>query len=92
MSIITPFLLRRFLNHSCEANLAVEEVAWDDGTTRLLFRALANIPSGAELTLDYAPEAALQPGDVAPPQPPTPGAQRCLCGTLSCRGWISEGF
>ncbi len=80
--------MRRFLNHSCEANLGVEEVACNDGSRRLLFRALVNIPALAELTLDYAPEASLHAGGAPLSQSPTPGAQRCLCRTSSCRGWI----
>ena len=72
----TPF---RYLNHRCEPNcmLHLLEVVYEDGTpapSEVHLEALADIPKGAELTIDYQWSAE--------------GAIKCLCGSEQCRGWV----
>lgn len=65
----------RFLNHSCEPNceLVVLEADETHDAEMALFTCRA-VDSGDELTIDYG-----WPAEYAIP---------CLCGELSCRGWI----
>jgi len=72
----TPF---RYLNHCCVPNsmLHMVEVVYEDGTpapSEIHVAAVADIPKGAELTIDYQWSAA--------------GAIKCLCGSDQCRGWV----
>ena len=71
--VMEPDAPFRFFNHSCEPNC--ELIIWDDESPpNVCVHALRAIPSGEELTLDYAWGA-----DSAIP---------CGCETESCRGWI----
>lgn len=72
----SPF---RFLNHRCEPNCALQlmEVTFADGSnapSEIHIAAVADIPEGAELTIDYQWSA--------------DGAIKCLCGSNQCRGWV----
>ena len=69
----------RFLNHRCEPNCALQlmAVTHADGSTapsEVHIAAVADIPEGAELTIDYQWSA--------------DGAIKCLCGSNQCRGWV----
>ena len=69
----------RFLNHCCTPNscLCIYDVEYEDGTpapAEVSVEAIADIPKGAELTIDYQWSAS--------------GAMKCLCGSPKCRGWI----
>ena len=69
----------RFLNHCCTPNCHLQtfDVVYDDGTpapAEVMVEALADIPEGAELTIDYQWSAS--------------GAIKCLCGSSDCRGWV----
>ena len=80
----TPFSLEprapfRYLNHRCEPNCSLHKLAavFDDGSpapSEIYLEALADIPEGAELTIDYQWSA--------------DGAIKCLCGADQCRGWV----
>ena len=74
----TPF---RYLNHRCEPNCSLHllEAVYEDGSpapSEVHLEALADIPEGAELTIDYQWSA--------------DGAIKCLCGSDQCRGWVVE--
>jgi hypothetical protein len=69
----------RYLNHCCEPNsqLFSFDCEYEDGTAappEIHVEAIADIPEGAELTIDYAWGA--------------DGAIKCLCGAAACRGWV----
>lgn len=66
----------RFMNHSCEPNCATEKWTTIQGETRIGFFTLKQITKGTELTFDYKFERF------------GTKAQKCLCGTPSCKGWI----
>lgn len=74
---IAPF---RYLNHSCQPNAEIVGLAYGrhetDWADQLLVEALGEIPSGDEITIDYAWTA-----DCAIP---------CLCGSADCRGWVVD--
>ncbi|KAJ3409815.1 Histone-Lysine N-Methyltransferase ash1l [Chytridiales sp. JEL 0842] len=64
----------RFVNHSCDPNCRIEK--WSvNGEFRVGLFALRDIPAGTELTYDYRFEA------FGP-------MQRCMCGSIECRGFI----
>ena len=69
----------RFLNHCCTPNCHLQTfaVVYDDGTpapAEVMVEAVADIPQGGELTIDYQWSAY--------------GAIKCLCGSSDCRGWV----
>lgn len=69
----------RYLNHCCDPNsqLFSFDCEYEDGTAappEIHVEAIADIPEGAELTIDYAWGA--------------DGAIKCLCGAAACRGWV----
>lgn len=69
----------RYLNHCCEPNSQLFSVdcEYEDGSPappEIHVEAIADIPEGAELTIDYAWSA--------------DGAIKCLCGAATCRGWV----
>jgi len=71
----------RYLNHCCTPNcrLVLSECEYEDGTpapSEVHVEAIADIPEGAELTIDYAWSAE--------------GAIPCLCGSHGCRGWVVD--
>ena len=71
----------RYLNHCCTPNcrLVLVECEYEDGTpapSEVHVESLADIPEGAELTIDYAWSAE--------------GAIPCLCGSHACRGWVVD--
>jgi serine/threonine protein kinase len=66
----------RFINHSCEPSCIMEH--WTvAGKTRCAVIALQDLSEGGELTFDYQWET--RPGRVR---------TKCLCGMLSCRGFV----
>ncbi|XP_042206255.1 histone-lysine N-methyltransferase eggless-like isoform X2 [Homarus americanus] len=69
----------RFLNHSCEPNVFVQNVFVDTHDLRfpwVAFFAISNIRAGTELTWDYNYEVDSVPGKV----------KYCYCGARKCRG------
>lgn len=69
----------RYLNHCCTPNsqLVMAEVQYEDGSpapSEIYLETLKPIPTGAELTIDYAWSI--------------DGAIPCLCGSEKCRGWV----
>ncbi len=71
----------RYLNHCCTPNcrLVLTECEYEDGSpapAEVHVEALAEVPEGAELTIDYAWSAE--------------GAIPCLCGSVQCRGWVVD--
>jgi hypothetical protein len=79
--VLEPSGFFRYVNHSCEPNCElVSDIAWDEdacvATHRMYLTALADIPSGEQLTIDYAWPAAY--------------AIRCQCSSPTCRGWIVD--
>lgn len=72
----------RFVNHSCNANCGVFSVMlnhYDQNIYGLAVFALKDIPTGTELTLDYAPKIDEDNlGDYA----------KCQCGETNCRGYV----
>ncbi|KAJ3174908.1 hypothetical protein HDU87_006574 [Geranomyces variabilis] len=73
----------RFLNHSCDPNLAVYAVHTDNADPlqhALAFFALKDIPKGEELTFSYNGSVVVQENQEA-------GSVRsCLCGSAQCKG------
>jgi hypothetical protein len=72
----SPF---RFVNHSCQPNCGLLEFESESGDQRigggeLWLEALCDIPTGEQLTIDYA-----WPAWAAVP---------CRCGCPDCRKWI----
>ncbi|KAI0051000.1 SET domain-containing protein [Auriscalpium vulgare] len=93
----------RFVNHSCEPNLRVFNVVYDSipemKMPHLAFVTLKEIPAGTELTLDYDPKSAddwlmARPKGkkVGNTEMPSGSTGKCMCGTDSCRGWLSRLF
>jgi len=84
----------RFINHSCEPNMSVFPVIWDSipefNQPHLAFVATRAIPASTELTIDYAPgfAAELQSGRIKGKNRIPHGAELCMCGSDSCRGWV----
>ncbi|KAJ3173079.1 hypothetical protein HDU88_004538 [Geranomyces variabilis] len=73
----------RFLNHSCDPNLAVYAVHTDNADPlqhALAFFALRDIAKGEELTFSYNGSGFGQEEEDAG------GAKACLCATAQCRG------
>lgn len=69
----------RFLNHSCEPNVFVQNVFVDTHDLRfpwVAFFAISNIRAGTELTWDYSYEVGSVPGKT----------KYCYCGARKCRG------
>lgn len=69
----------RFLNHSCEPNVFVQNVFVDTHDLRfpwVAFFAISNIRAGTELTWDYNYEVDSVPGKI----------KYCYCGARKCRG------
>ncbi|XP_069953644.1 histone-lysine N-methyltransferase eggless isoform X3 [Cherax quadricarinatus] len=69
----------RFLNHSCEPNVFVQNVFVDTHDLRfpwVAFFAIINIRAGTELTWDYNYEVDSVPGKI----------KYCYCGARKCRG------
>lgn len=69
----------RFLNHSCEPNVFVQNVFVDTHDLRfpwIAFFAINNIKAGTELTWDYSYDVGSVPGKI----------KYCYCGARKCRG------
>lgn len=69
----------RYLNHSCEPNVFVQNVFVDTHDLRfpwVAFFAIHNIRAGTELTWDYNYEVDSVPGKI----------KYCYCGAKKCRG------
>ncbi|XP_045620247.1 histone-lysine N-methyltransferase eggless isoform X1 [Procambarus clarkii] len=69
----------RFLNHSCEPNVFVQNAFVDTHDLRfpwVAFFAMVNIRAGTELTWDYNYEVDSVPGKI----------KYCYCGARKCRG------
>nr|XP_014273939.1 histone-lysine N-methyltransferase eggless isoform X2 [Halyomorpha halys] len=69
----------RYLNHSCDPNIFVQNVFVDTHDLRfpwVAFFALKYIPAGTELTWDYRYEVGSVPGK----------KMKCYCGSEYCRG------
>lgn len=65
----------RFINHSCEPNCETQK--WTvNGDLRIGFFTLRNLQAGEEITFDYQFQRYGRK------------AQKCYCGTPSCRGYI----
>ena len=78
----------RFINHSCDPNLAIFAVSFYRGNPKiyeLAFFALEDIPAFTELTFDYREE---QDGQDDEESSPSNGIARCLCGAKNCRQWL----
>jgi hypothetical protein len=76
---LEPHAPFRFLNHRCEPNCTLQTMAvtyadGSDAPPEVHLTATADIPEGAELTIDYQWSA--------------DGAIKCLCGSSQCRGWV----
>ena len=66
--------LSRFINHSCDPNAETQK--WTvDGEMRIGFFTKRSVEPGEEITFDYKFERFGE-------------AQKCFCGSLSCRGWL----
>ena len=79
----------RFINHSCSPNartLTVMVSSADKKMYKLAYFAIKDIPAMAEITFDYAPEAAGQEPCLPSPEDENEGVVRCLCGSHNCRG------
>lgn len=71
----------RFANHSCEPNLQVVRRVMTKrkkGFQAIGYFAIASIPEGTELTVDYNFDYNKLT------------SQRCFCGTRNCKGWIGR--
>ena len=69
----------RFLNHSCEPNVFVQNVFVDTHDVRfpwIAFFSNMNIRAGTELTWDYCYEVDSVPGKI----------KYCYCMSKNCRG------
>ncbi|XP_045118672.1 histone-lysine N-methyltransferase eggless-like isoform X3 [Portunus trituberculatus] len=69
----------RFLNHSCEPNVFVQNVFVDTHDLRfpwIAFFAISNIKAGTELTWDYSYDVGSVAGKI----------KYCYCGARKCRG------
>lgn len=67
--------LTRFINHSCEPNCETQK--WTvNGDLRIGFFTIKNVQAGEEITFDYQFQRYGRK------------AQKCYCGTPSCRGYI----
>jgi len=69
----------RFLNHSCEPNIFVQNVFVDTHDLRfpwVSYFALDYIKAGTELTWDYGYDVGCVPGKV----------MQCYCESLNCKG------
>lgn len=69
----------RYLNHSCAPNCQAVETESDAGRLDIEIEALAAIPKGAELLLDY--QLVLDASDDSP--------YVCRCGVAACRGTMA---
>ncbi|CAN7937625.1 unnamed protein product, partial [Ixodes hexagonus] len=66
----------RFLNHSCDPNLAMVPVRTQCVVPELCLFARRDIGRGEELTYDYSGGSSRR------------GEKPCLCGASVCRGWL----
>ena len=69
----------RYLNHSCDPNLAACPVRVECLVPRVAMFAQRDISSGDELTFDYGVESCSED------RPDTP-FKKCFCGSPKCRG------
>ncbi|KAH7937424.1 hypothetical protein HPB49_012122 [Dermacentor silvarum] len=67
----------RFLNHSCEPNLAVMPVRTECVVPELALFAKRDICAGEELSYDYSDGSASERS-----------CTRCACGAKRCMGWL----
>ncbi|KAL4077105.1 hypothetical protein V8B97DRAFT_2080137 [Scleroderma yunnanense] len=76
----------RFVNHSCDPNMAVFSVVYDTipivNMPYVSFVACEDIPAHTELTIDYQPY-----WDEDIDATAKHGTERCKCGSQQCRGW-----
>eukprot|EP00658_Telonema_sp_P-2_P042944 TRINITY_DN30905_c0_g1_i1.p1 TRINITY_DN30905_c0_g1~~TRINITY_DN30905_c0_g1_i1.p1 ORF type:complete len:359 (+),score=62.68 TRINITY_DN30905_c0_g1_i1:238-1314(+) len=69
----------RFVNHSCDPNMAAYDVYEHDGCPpRIIFITMRDVPRGEELTINYHPSQSA----------PKVVRQQCRCGSLNCCGWL----
>lgn len=66
----------RWINHSCDANAEIEAELDGKGGAWAKVIAYRAIRAGEEITYDYGFPEEL--------------AERCLCGTANCAGWIVD--
>ncbi|KAH9382173.1 hypothetical protein HPB48_010452 [Haemaphysalis longicornis] len=67
----------RFLNHSCEPNLAMTPVRTECAVPELALFAVRDIGAGEELTYDYSDGSSTKAG-----------VKPCSCGSARCCGWL----
>jgi len=80
----------RFINHSCDPNLAIFARVGDLADRHihdLAFFAIKDIPQNEELTFDYTNKGHGLEEDQHDPSK-TKDMTKCLCGSANCRGFI----
>ena len=78
----------RFINHSCDPNMAIFARVGDHTDKHihdLALFAIRDIPQNEELTFDYVPS---QKDDDIPDPAQTKGLTKCLCRSKKCRGYL----
>lgn len=86
----------RFLNHSCQPNVQVYPVMYDNPQVpKLAFVACKPVEPFTELLLDYRDMSGVRTANrsptlkrtLRPGQSRPKGTQACKCGAAKCRGW-----
>lgn len=76
----------RFINHSCEPNLAMTPVRCGSFVPLPMLVARRPIAAGEELFFDYANPATADDGTAAAAT--ALSARPCFCGAATCRGFL----
>ncbi|KAK3953433.1 hypothetical protein QBC32DRAFT_210153 [Pseudoneurospora amorphoporcata] len=80
----------RFINHSCDPNMAIFARVGDHADKHihdLALFAIKDIPKGTELTFDYVNGLTELESDAHDPSKISE-MTKCLCGTAKCRGYL----
>lgn len=80
----------RFINHSCDPNMAIFARVGDHADKHihdLALFAIKDIPKGTELTFDYVNGLTGLESDAHDPSKISE-MTKCLCGTAKCRGYL----
>jgi len=80
----------RYINHSCEPNLATQVVRAGSLVPRLAFFAACDLRAGSELTFSYGQAGSVgrEPICERTSQTQRDGRRRCRCGAPCCAGWL----